>query len=110
MKGTVHYEVRDNVTLLTIEYPLVNPLSSGVRKGLHDGLVKALADDTLDAIIKGGPMFWADRQGLDHVLANIKAFKETCGGEIWEPAPLLARLVAEGKDFSSLQGSWCPVP
>ena len=54
---------------------------------------------------EGGPMFWADRQGLDHVLADIKAFKETCGGEIWEPAPLLERLVAEGKAFSSLQGS-----
>jgi 3-hydroxyacyl-CoA dehydrogenase len=50
-------------------------------------------------------MFWADRQGLDHVLADIKAFKETYGGEIWEPAPLLERLVAEGKDFSRLQGS-----
>ena len=54
---------------------------------------------------EGGPMFWADRQGLDHVLADIKAFKETYGGEIWEPAPLLERLVAEGKAFSSLQGS-----
>ncbi|MYA17570.1 MAG: hypothetical protein F4Z28_12840, partial [Gammaproteobacteria bacterium] len=29
--GTVHYEVRDGVALLTIDNPPVNPLSSGVR-------------------------------------------------------------------------------
>ena len=43
MKGTVHYEVRGNVALMTIDNPPVNPLSSGVRQGLHDGITAALS-------------------------------------------------------------------
>ncbi len=42
MKGTVHYEVRDDVALMTIDNPPVNPLSSGVRQGLNDGIAQAL--------------------------------------------------------------------
>ena len=54
MKGTVHYEVRGNVALMTIDNPPVNPLSSGVRQGLHDGLGQALADDAVAAIVLTG--------------------------------------------------------
>ena len=54
MKGTVHYEVRGNVALMTIDNPPVNPLSSGVRQGLHDGLTQALADDAVAAIVLTG--------------------------------------------------------
>lgn len=34
LKGTVHYEVRDGVAVLTVDNPPVNPLSDGVRAGL----------------------------------------------------------------------------
>ena len=54
--------------------------------------------------VTGGPMFWADQQGLDNVLADIKRFGEIYGGDAWKPAPLLEKLVAEGKGFASLQG------
>ena len=54
MKGSVHYEVRGNVALMTIDNPPVNPLSSGVRQGLHDGLAKALGDDAVAAIVLTG--------------------------------------------------------
>ncbi|HBK19406.1 MAG TPA: 3-hydroxyacyl-CoA dehydrogenase, partial [Gammaproteobacteria bacterium] len=54
MKGTVHYEVRDNIALMTIDNPPVNPLSSGVRQGLSDGVAKALADDAVAAIVLTG--------------------------------------------------------
>jgi len=54
MKGTVHYEVRGNVALMTIDNPPVNPLSSGVRQGLHDGVTQALADDSVAAIVLTG--------------------------------------------------------
>ena len=54
MKGTVHYEVRGNVALMTIDNPPVNPLSSGVRQGLHDGLSQALTDDAVAAIVLTG--------------------------------------------------------
>jgi 3-hydroxyacyl-CoA dehydrogenase len=54
MKGTVHYETRDGVALLTVDNPPVNPLSSGVRQGLHDGVARALADDAVKAIVLTG--------------------------------------------------------
>ncbi len=54
MKGTVHYEKRDNIALLSIDNPPVNPLSSGVRQGLYDGVGQALADDGIEAIVITG--------------------------------------------------------
>lgn len=54
MKGTVHYEKKDDVALLTVDNPPVNPLSSGVRQGLHDGVSQALADDAVKAIVLTG--------------------------------------------------------
>ena len=50
----------------------------------------------------GGPMWFADAQGLDQVLADIRRFHEETGDDAWKPAPLLERLVAEGKSFASL--------
>ena len=52
--GTVHYEVRLSVALLTIDNPPVNPMSSGVRFYLSQHLEAALADDAVDAIVLTG--------------------------------------------------------
>ena len=52
--GTVHYEVRDRVALLTIDNPPVNPMSSGVRFYLSQHLETALADDAVDAAVITG--------------------------------------------------------
>ena len=49
----------------------------------------------------GGPMKWADMQGLDKVLADIRTFAKD-DDWFWQPAPLLERLVAEGKTFDDL--------
>lgn len=54
MKGTVHYEVRGNIALLSIDNPPVNPLSSGVRAGICDGVSKALGDDSIKAVVMTG--------------------------------------------------------
>jgi 3-hydroxyacyl-CoA dehydrogenase len=54
MKGTVHYEKRDDVALLTVDNPPVNPLSSGVRQGLFDGFTQALGDASVKAIVLTG--------------------------------------------------------
>ena len=48
----------------------------------------------------GGPMFYAETIGLDTVLARVKEYRSRFG-EYWEPAPLLERLVAEGRGFYS---------
>ena len=47
-------------------------------------------------------MFMADRIGLDKVLADIERFHAQ-DGYWWQPAPLLQKLVREGKTFADLQ-------
>ena len=51
-------------------------------------------------VYRGGPMFWADLMGLPTVLEKIKGFHEAGHGDVWSPAPLIERLVAEGKSFA----------
>ena len=48
--------------------------------------------------IGGGPMYMADRIGLDKVLADIQRFHAQ-DGFWWQPAPLLEKLAREGKSF-----------
>ncbi|OIQ41056.1 MAG: 3-hydroxyacyl-CoA dehydrogenase [Roseobacter sp. MedPE-SWde] len=50
---------------------------------------------------RGGPLKWADIEGLDKVLATIKAGAEE-DSYFWDPAPLLEKLVAEGRTFDDL--------
>ncbi|SDZ24963.1 short chain enoyl-CoA hydratase /3-hydroxyacyl-CoA dehydrogenase [Jannaschia faecimaris] len=50
---------------------------------------------------RGGPMHWADAQGLDGILVAITEFAKT-DDHFWQPAPLLSRLVAEGRRFADL--------
>jgi 3-hydroxyacyl-CoA dehydrogenase len=47
---------------------------------------------------RGGPMFYADTIGLPTVLARVKEYRARFGN-YWQPAPLLERLVAEGRGF-----------
>jgi 3-hydroxyacyl-CoA dehydrogenase len=50
---------------------------------------------------RGGPLKWADLQGLDTVLADIERFAQE-DAWFWKPAPLLQSLVAEGRSFEDL--------
>lgn len=49
----------------------------------------------------GGPMKYADMVGLPRILEDIHSFAKE-DSLFWKPAPLLEKLVAEGKDFASL--------
>lgn len=49
----------------------------------------------------GGPMKWADIVGLDTVLADIEAYASE-DAWFWQPAPLLKKLVADGRTFDDL--------
>ena len=54
MKGTVHYEVKDGVALLTVDNPPVNPLSAGVRAGFVENITKAENDpDVIGLVLTG---------------------------------------------------------
>lgn len=49
---------------------------------------------------RGGPMHYAESVGLDKVLARIEEFRERFGEDNWAPAPLLEKLVAEGRSLT----------
>lgn len=51
---------------------------------------------------RGGPMLYADQVGLFNVVQAMKRFQKNPrdDAKFWEPAPLLARLAAEGKTFN----------
>ncbi|MCS6765393.1 MAG: 3-hydroxyacyl-CoA dehydrogenase NAD-binding domain-containing protein [Candidatus Protistobacter heckmanni] len=55
-------------------------------------------------IFRGGPMLYADQVGLYNVVTAMHKYAKAAHAErqkgAWEPAPLLAKLAAEGKTFN----------
>jgi 3-hydroxyacyl-CoA dehydrogenase len=52
---------------------------------------------------RGGPMFWAENSvGLGTALEKLKKYSAATGGKWLKVSPLLEKLVAEGKGFSSV--------
>ncbi|WP_164662304.1 3-hydroxyacyl-CoA dehydrogenase NAD-binding domain-containing protein [Tropicibacter sp. Alg240-R139] len=49
----------------------------------------------------GGPLKWADMQGLSGILSDIQEFAKD-DSYFWQPAPLLEQLVAQGRTFDDL--------
>ena len=51
---------------------------------------------------RGGPMCYADTQGLFNVVQTMRRFAKNPldDAAFWQPAPLLAKLAAEGRTFS----------
>lgn len=49
----------------------------------------------------GGPLKWADIQGLPALLDDIRRYADE-DAFFWQPAPLLEQLVAEGRNFGDL--------
>ena len=52
-------------------------------------------------VYRGGPMYYGDQIGLDKVLAKMKEFQATMGDQ-FKPAPLLEKIVADGKKFGDI--------
>jgi 3-hydroxyacyl-CoA dehydrogenase len=51
-------------------------------------------------VFRGGPMFHADTVGLTNVVLAMQKYAKGRHGDAWKPAPLLAKLAAEGKTFN----------
>jgi 3-hydroxyacyl-CoA dehydrogenase len=84
-------------------YPLIN---EGLRI-LDEGIAQRASD--VDVVwcagygfprYRGGPMFYADTIGLPVLLAGLEKYRATFGPMHWEPAPLLTRLVHEGRTLA----------
>jgi 3-hydroxyacyl-CoA dehydrogenase len=84
-------------------YPLLN---EGLRI-LAEGVAVRASD--IDVVwtsgygfprYRGGPMFYADTIGLPTLLEGITKYRGIFGPMHWEPAPLLMRLVKEGKKLA----------
>ena len=97
-------KIADQEILDRLLHPLVN---EGARI-LDEGIAIRAGD--IDVVYvsgygfpayKGGPMFWAESQGLARVIETMQRLAPTHGAR-WRPAALLERLVAAGKGFESL--------
>ena len=104
--GIERREISDEEILERCLFPLVN---EGARV-LDEGISERAGDLDLVWIygygfprFRGGPMFYADSVGIDHVYATMQRFHEVHGDWL-EPAPLLERLAREGGTF----GDWRP--
>ena len=102
--GIERREISDEEILQRCMYPLIN---MGARV-LEEGISERSSD--LDLVwlygygfprYRGGPMFYADSVGVDHVYETMKRFHEVHTDWL-EPAPLLERLAREGGTF----GDW----
>jgi 3-hydroxyacyl-CoA dehydrogenase len=103
--GVQRRKISDEEIVERCIYSLVN---EGARI-LEEGI--ALRASDIDVIyltgygfppFRGGPMFAADTTGLYNVVRSMKRFAANPHGDpgFWTPAPLLAKLAAEGKTFS----------
>ncbi|MFG6568846.1 MULTISPECIES: 3-hydroxyacyl-CoA dehydrogenase NAD-binding domain-containing protein [unclassified Sulfitobacter] len=77
-------------------------------KVLEEGIAKRPLDIDMTLLFGygfprywGGPMKWADIQGLPNVLSAIEGFAEQ-DPWFWKPAPLLAELVKTNRNFDDL--------
>jgi 3-hydroxyacyl-CoA dehydrogenase len=103
--GLKRREVSDEEILERMMYPMIN---EGAR--ILEEKIAARPSD-IDVIwlygygwpiYRGGPMFYADQVGLKHIADRLSYYAKATNDPSLEPAPLLARLAAEGKTFASL--------
>jgi len=84
-------------------YPMINEGAKILEEG------KAIRASDIDVVwengygwpvYEGGPMWYGDKVGLPKVLAKMQEFQAQMG-DAFKPAPLLEKLVADGKTFQS---------
>ncbi len=103
--GITPRKISDEEIVQRLVFSLVN---EGARI-LEDGIASKAGDIDMVYLTgygfpmhRGGPMMYADQVGLFNVVQAMKRFQRNPRDDaaFWEPAPLLAKLAAEGKSFS----------
>ncbi len=103
--GLTPRKIGDDEIVHRLVYSLVNEGARIVEEGI------ALRASDIDMVYltgygfplwRGGPMNYADTVGLWNVVQAMKKFAKNPADDqaFWQPAPLLAKLAAEGKSFS----------
>lgn len=103
--GITPRKISDEEIVQRLVFSLVNEGAKIVEEGI------ALRASDIDVIYltgygfplhRGGPMCYADTVGLFNVVQAMKRFARNPldDRKFWQPAPLLAKLAAEGKSFS----------
>ena len=103
--GITPRKISDDEIVHRLVYSLVNEGARIVEEGI------ALRASDIDMVYltgygfplwRGGPMNYADTVGLWNVVQTMKKFSKNPADDqsFWQPAPLLAKLAAEGKSFS----------
>jgi len=104
--GITPRKVSDEEIVQRCIYALVN---EGARI-LDEGISQRASDIDMVYVFgygfppfRGGPMLYADMVSLINVARTMKRFAQLPGVDqaFWQPAPLLARLAAEGKTFNT---------
>ncbi|HEY1449131.1 MAG TPA: 3-hydroxyacyl-CoA dehydrogenase NAD-binding domain-containing protein [Caulobacteraceae bacterium] len=97
--------ISDEEILERCVYPMINEGAKILEEG------KAIRASDIDVVwengygwpvYRGGPMFYGDQIGLPNVLAKMREFQGQMG-EVFKPAELLEKLVAENKRFADLR-------
>jgi 3-hydroxyacyl-CoA dehydrogenase len=99
--GVEQREFTDEEIVQRCTYPLINEAARILEEGI------ALRPSDVDIVwingygfppYRGGPMQFADTEGLKKVYDTIVGFREKYGDH-WQPAPLLERLANQGDTF-----------
>ena len=103
--GITPRKIPDDEIVQRLVYSLVNEAAHILEEGIAS---KASDIDMVYLmgygfpIYRGGPMLYADQVGLFNVVQAMHRFAQNPldDANFWKPAPLLARLAAEGKTFN----------
>jgi 3-hydroxyacyl-CoA dehydrogenase len=103
--GITPRKISDDEIVQRLVYALVNEAAHILEEGIAS---KASDIDMVYLmgygfpIYRGGPMNYADQVGLFNVVQSMGRFAQNPRDDaaFWQPAPLLARLAAEGKTFN----------
>ena len=103
--GITARKISDDEIVQRLVYALVNEAAHILEEGIAS---KASDIDMVYLmgygfpIYRGGPMNYADQVGLFNVVQSMSRFAQNPRDDaaFWQPAPLLARLAAEGKTFN----------
>jgi 3-hydroxyacyl-CoA dehydrogenase len=103
--GVEPRKISDEEIVQRLVYSLVNEAAHILEEGIAS---KASDIDMVYLtgygfpIHRGGPMLYADQVGLFNVVQSMNRFAQNPldDASFWKPAPLLAKLAAEGKTFN----------